>query len=76
MIMIPVIVSAVSTIIGAVISGVVAVIVANRQHDKTMALVQYRLEELEKKVDKHNNLVERMYVVETKLGIIDLKKTI
>ena len=74
--MIPVIVSAVSTIIGAVISGVVAVIVANRQHDKTMALVQYRLEELEKKVDKHNNLVERMYVVETKLGIIDLKKTI
>lgn len=74
--MIPVIVSAVSTVIGAVISGVVAVIVANRQHDKTMALVQYRLEELEKKVDKHNNLVERMYVVETKLGIIDLKKTI
>lgn len=74
--MIPVIVSAVSTVIGAVISGVVAVVVANRQHDKTMALVQYRLEELEKKVDKHNNLVERMYVVETKLGIIDLKKTI
>ncbi len=74
--MIPVIVSAVSTVIGAVISGVVAVVVANRQHDKTMALVQYRLEELEKKVDKHNNLVERMYVVETKLGIIDLRKTI
>lgn len=74
--MTPVIVSAISTIIGAVISGVVAVVVANRQHDKTMALVQYRLEELEKKVDKHNNLVERMYVVETKLGIIDLRKTI
>ena len=74
--MIPVIVSAVSTVIGAVISGVVAVVVANKKHDETMALVQYRLEELEKKVDKHNNLVERMYVVETKLGIIDLKKTI
>ncbi len=74
--MIPVIVSAVSTVIGAVISGVVAVVVANKKHDETMALVQYRLEELEKKVDKHNNLVERMYVVETKLGIIDLRKTI
>jgi len=71
-----VIVSAIATVIGATISGIVAVIVANRQHDKTMALVQYRLEELEKKVDKHNNLVERMYVVETKLGIIDLRKTI
>lgn len=74
--MVPVIVSAIATVIGATISGIVAVIVANRQHDKTMALVQYRLEELEKKVDKHNNLVERMYVVETKLGIIDLRKTI
>ena len=74
--MTPIIVSAISTIIGAVISGVVAVVVANKQHDKTMALVQYRLEELEKKVDKHNNLVERMYVVETKLGIIDLRKTV
>ena len=74
--MTPIVVSAISTIIGAVISGVVAVVVANKQHDKTMALVQYRLEELEKKVDKHNNLVERMYVVETKLGIIDLRKTI
>lgn len=74
--MVSVIVSAIATVIGATISGIVAVIVANRQHDKTMALVQYRLEELEKKVDKHNNLVERMYVVETKLGIIDLRKTI
>lgn len=74
--MISVIVSAIATLIGAVISGVVAVVVANKQHDKTMALVQYRLEELEKKVDKHNNLVERMYVVETKLGIIDLRKNI
>ena len=74
--MIPIIVSAISTVIGAVISGVVAVVVANKQHDKTMALVQYRLEQLEEKVDKHNNLVERMYVVETKLGIIDLRKTV
>lgn len=74
--MIGVIGSAISTIIGAVISGFVAIKVANRQHDKTMALIEYRLQELEKKVDKHNNLVERMYVVETKLGIIDLRKTI
>ena len=74
--MTPILVSAISTIISALISGGVAIIACNKQHDKTMALVQYRLEELEKKVDKHNNLVERMYVVETKLGIIDLRKTI
>ena len=35
--------------------------IANR---KSAALMEYRLEQLEKKVDKHNNLVERMYAVE------------
>lgn len=30
-------------------------------------LTQYRLKELEKKVDKHNNIVERMYIVEGKV---------
>ena len=64
------VITALSTIIGAVISGIVAVIVAGKQHDKTTALIEYRLKELEDKVDKHNNLVERMYVVETKLGMM------
>ena len=27
-------------------------------------LTNYRLEQLEKKVEKHNNLIERMYVLE------------
>ena len=31
---------------------------------KQAALVAYRLEKLEEKVDKHNNLVERMYCLE------------
>ncbi|MCR5369237.1 MAG: hypothetical protein K6E83_00830 [Clostridium sp.] len=31
---------------------------------KSQALIAYRLEELEKKVDKHNNLVERMFALE------------
>lgn len=63
-------ISALSTIIGAVISGIVAVIVAGKQHDKTIALIEYRLKELEEKQDKHNNLIERLYVVETKLNLI------
>lgn len=40
---------------------------------KTIALIEYRLKELEKKVDKHNNLVERMYQVEKELGIVEAK---
>lgn len=33
-------------------------------------LTNYRLEQLEKKVDKHNSLVERMYSVETEIKIL------
>lgn len=31
---------------------------------KQSALIAYRLEELEKKVNKHNNIIERMYIAE------------
>lgn len=39
-------------------------------------LTNYRLEQLEKKVDKHNNLVERMYKVEGQLEIIKKRRKI
>ena len=55
-------------LITAVISGgsaaIAAITVAAIQHKKTVALLEYRLLELEKKVDKHNNLVERTYELE------------
>lgn len=34
-------------------------------------LTAYRLEQLEKKVDKHNTVVERTYKVEERLSVID-----
>lgn len=34
-------------------------------------LTQYRLEQLEKKVQAHNNLVERMYKVEKKVELAE-----
>ena len=36
----------------------------------TNSLVKYRVGELEKKVEKHNTLIERMYVVETEVSDI------
>ena len=66
-------VSAVGTIIGAIISANVALDVADKQHDKTMALVEYRMQELEQKVDKHNNVIERLYVVESKVDMLSKK---
>ena len=67
--MTPAVITAISTIIGAIISGVVALVVAEWQHSKTIALVEYRLNQLEAKVTKHNNLVERMTVAEEKIKV-------
>lgn len=36
-------------------------------------LTQYRIEQLEKKVDKHNNLVERMYNLEERVALNEEK---
>lgn len=63
-------IGAISTIVGAIISGLVALEVSNRQHDKTIALIEYRLGELEEKMDKHNNAVERLTVLETKFKLL------
>ena len=62
-------------LLGYVISGVVALVVASIQHSKVSALVEYRLEQLEKKVDKHNNIVERLGIVEVRLGLKEEAKS-
>ena len=40
---------------------------------KSSALIAYRLEELERKVQAHNNLVERMYQVEERTELQEEK---
>lgn len=39
----------------------------------TSKLTEYRLKELEKKVEKHNNLIERTYRIEDKLVLLEEK---
>jgi hypothetical protein len=40
---------------------------------KSAALMAYRLEQLEKKVDKHNSVIERTYKLEERCEVIDEK---
>lgn len=40
---------------------------------KNSALIAYRLEELEKKVDKHNSVIERTYSLEEAQAVIEEK---
>ena len=63
----PATITAIATVIGALISGGVSLIVSSHQHNKSMALIEYRLGQLEAKVDKHNNVVERTAILERDL---------
>ena len=54
----------VETIIVALITAGFAFLGVYISNRKQAALVAYRLEKLEEKVDKHNSVVERMYRLE------------
>ena len=54
----------VTAALSAVVTLVVCLVNNHFQVSKTTALISYRLEELEKKVDKHNNVVDRTYKLE------------
>ena len=57
------------TIIVAIISLVGTLFGSYLAQRKTTALVVYRLEQLEKKVDKHNSVIERTYILEEKMKV-------
>ena len=65
--------------ISAAVTLAVCLIQNHAQNEKTRALLDYRLGELEKKQDKHNNLMERTFRLEGKVDelcheVVDLKK--
>lgn len=61
------------TIISACISAGVTLLVCmisnHGQQEKTRALMEYKLDELTKRVEKHNSVVERTYVLEEKMRV-------
>ena len=59
-----------ATIISSLISAAVTLIVCLITQNKTKALIAYRLEELEKKQDKHNSDIERTYKLEQDVAVI------
>ena len=61
--------------ITAAITGIVTLIVCminnlfqsrqvEKKHNETISLIEYKLNELTKRVDKHNNVIERTYKLE------------
>lgn len=60
-------------LVGYIISGVVSLLVCVVNNyftrKQTEALIIYRIDQLEKAVSKHNNLIDRMYKVEQDVAL-------
>ena len=65
------------TIIVAFISGVCvaipSVIATITSNNKSQALINYRIDQLDKKVEKHNKVIERTYNLEEEVHILEEK---
>lgn len=73
----PIATALLSGALAAVASIIVAVIQSKTQHSQTLAemdkrdaLQAQRIDQLEKKMDKHNNLIERTFALETATAVI------
>lgn len=58
------VISAILALVGSLVGTFGGIMAGNK-------LTEYRLKELEKKVDKHNNLIERMYKVEQQQAVTE-----
>lgn len=59
-----VVIVAILSLIGTLVGTFGGIVTANK-------LVTYRIERLEKQVEKHNSVVERMYKLETKEAVVE-----
>jgi len=61
--------TAIASVIGALIGAAASIVVCIINNNKQNALMFYRLEQLEKKVEKHNAVVERTYRLEEQAAV-------
>lgn len=52
------------SLVGSIVGTVSGILINSK-------LINYRIEQLEKKVEKHNNLIERVYIIEQHNAVID-----
>ena len=61
-------------IVVAIIGGLLTLIGTILSNYMTHSKTIYRIDQLEKKVEKHNNLVERMYIAEGQIRVLEEKQ--
>ena len=61
-------------IVVALITGILTLVGTISSNHLTHSKTIYRIDQLEKKVEKHNNLVERMYMAEGSIKVLEEKQ--
>lgn len=61
-------------VIVALITGALTLVGTISSNHLTHSKTIYRIDQLEKKVEKHNNLVERMYIAEGSIEVLREKQ--
>ena len=62
-----------TVIVSSLISAFSAIVVCIITSIFNNKLIAYRIQELEKKMDKHNGVIERVYNLEKEVAVIDEK---
>ena len=58
------------SVIGGLCVAIPSLIATITQNKKSTSLITYRVDRLEKKVEKHNTIIERTYILEEKVNEI------
>ena len=63
-------------IISGCVSAVAAIIVAAISNNSTKKLIEYKIDELTKRVDKHNRTIERTFDLEKRMDVSEERQKV
>ena len=66
-------ISAGAALVVCLINNHFARVESDKKHEANIMLISYRLEQLEKKVDVHNNVIDRTYELEKRSDVLEEK---
>lgn len=69
-------ISAGATLIVCLINNAFQAEKAEKQRNETIALIQYKIDELSDRVNKHNSIIERTYKLEKRAAVFEEKMTV
>ena len=61
------------SVVTAVVTGVLTLIGVLVFNSKSQAVIQVKLDELSRRVEKHNQVIERQYEVERRVSVLESK---